>query len=71
MAENIVTYRTLAPCRVGSYRETGEVFDWPRFETCPSYLVEVKQKKKTAAETPKKAAPAPGVTAAEVLAAAR
>lgn len=35
------TYKALAPCRVGTYREAGEEFDYPAFEVCPSFLQEL------------------------------
>ena len=38
--EDMALYRALAPCRIGRYRETGEVFAHPRFTPCPAFLEE-------------------------------
>lgn len=63
-------YRALVPCRVGSYREAGEVFSFDRFAECPRHLEEVTDL--SAAETmqtrAEDAAPeVPGPTPAEMF----
>ncbi len=58
------SYRALAPCRVGSYREAGEIFAWPRFEVCPAYLEEMK---KIPAKPARASQAAPGATAPQAV----
>ncbi len=61
-----ILYRAKVPCRIGHYRDAGEVFSWPRFEECPAHLEEVGAQGAPAAEAPPappaQAAPAAGVT---------
>lgn len=38
---NYKTYKALAPCRVGRYREAGDKFDYPAFDVCPCFLQEI------------------------------
>ena len=58
-----VAYRALAACRIGCYREKGEVFLWPRFEPCPGHL-ELVDAEEPPAEPPANEEPpaAPGPT---------
>ena len=78
-AVEYAVYQALVPCRVGCYREAGDVFTWQRFEVCPPCLNEVKTKPKAAKPAPKKAGDAmaakktfarhaaPGATVAEIF----
>lgn len=69
MSKNNTKYRVLAPCRIGCFRDEGEVFSYPKIEPCPDYLEEIDiAPGGTPAEKNKKSKPdAPGGTPAEVF----
>lgn len=69
-------YRVLAPCRLGCFREIGEIVSWPRFAVCPGYLEEAGPEGSASglppASTPDPApgptpCPAPGPTADDMF----
>lgn len=81
-AGDAVRYRVLVPCRLGTFREPGEIVSWPRFAQCPRYLKELAPGEETAsgAEAHGKQAPGgpggtavsvPGPTVADMFAGAR